>query len=373
MFLSVLMSMILCDVTSIRSDEVPIELSVKTFQTELSFGESYYLHAYAKNVSDTTIEFFADAFNTMPRGDIYFSLRHGKEVLQVYEEDKLLMYYAHYDSGPGCLPLRSGEMRNLYSIAIQMPPLEDLHHPFWSQIEKSLSESDQVLSLDTTFVYYGDYDSIDDEVARKKTRTITLSQKVILKQRTPKERELLENWYHATPEHLFPKTEAGRWESSGCKVPPKYKIIKESKSVIRVGDETFSPWDFIVLGNRYPGDPNAPETWQGWKELEESLTPSTMRDEIRLTRILIQYCDTEDDAVLKELKDWFDGMNEVQRTVMVLSLRNRYNDCRLKEQKLLPLFREVYKAVREYDVWMVPLTESEALRRQYYRDLGLIE
>ena len=47
-----------------------------------------------------------------------------------------------------------------------------------------------------------------------------------------------------------------------------------------------------------------------------------MRDKIRLTRISIQYCDTKDDDVLNELKEWFGGMDEVQRTVMAKSIRD---------------------------------------------------
>ncbi|MDD3469348.1 MAG: hypothetical protein PHE53_05130 [Thermoguttaceae bacterium] len=76
----------------------------------------------------------------------------------------------------------------------------------------------------------------------------------------------------------------------------------------------------------YPGNPNCPETWQGWKELEESLTPSTMRDEIRMTRIVIQYCDTEDSKVLDELTEWLQNMSEIQRVVMVQNVMNLPNN-----------------------------------------------
>ena len=86
--------------------------------------------------------------------------------------------------------------------------------------------------------------------------------------------------------------------------------------------------------NRYPGYPNAPETWQGWKELEDSLSPSTMRDEIRMARILIQYFDTEDDAVLEELKEWFANMNEVQRSILIKFTYNK---------------GKAYEAIKEYD------------------------
>ncbi len=119
-------------------------------------------------------------------------------------------------------------------------------------------------------------------------------------------------------------------------------------------------------GNRYPGPPNTPETWQGWKELEESITPSTMRDEIRLTRILIQYCDTKDEKVLDELKEWFVGMNEIQRTCMAKSICDRARGCYGTE--LLAPFRELYKAIREYDIAAKSESETEFLQK-----LGLIE
>jgi hypothetical protein len=114
--------------------------------------------------------------------------------------------------------------------------------------------------------------------------------------------------------------------------------------------------------------------------------PSTMRDEIRLMRILIQYCDTTNEAVLMELKEWFGGMNEVQRVCMARSLRELAQDSRHigsgylgrsnvsdpKEQYradfIFPMLCEIYKMVREYDV--EPITKDH---KAYLRDLGLIE
>ena len=113
-----------------------------------------------------------------------------------------------------------------------------------------------------------------------------------------------------------------------------------------------------------------------------------MRDEIRLTRIMIQYCDTKDGAVLKELKKWFDEMNEIQRTVMAKSLRDRAIACRgpvdavhpysavdpyttvasRGAEDLLNPFCDIYKTIHEYDV--VPLTPNW---EKYLTDLGLIE
>ena len=89
-----------------------------------------------------------------------------------------------------------------------------------------------------------------------------------------------------------------------------------------------------------------------WKELEKCFTPSTMLDEIRLTRILIQYCDTEETNVLTELKEWFSGMNEVQRAVMARNLLDFAWNSR--HTKLFEPYRKVYAMVKEYNIVVKP-------------------
>jgi hypothetical protein len=154
--------------------------------------------------------------------------------------------------------------------------------------------------------------------------------------------KLIEQWYHNTPKKIFPFVVEDKY---------LYKIRPpDRRDGIKILGH--SPWQFITLGNRYPSDPNAPETWQEWKQLEESITPSTMRDEIRLTRILIQYCDTKDEKVLEELKEWFDSMNEIQRTVMAKNIGDLAEKAHIsgRVDTLLPLFRDIYRAIRKYDI-----------------------
>jgi len=86
---------------------------------------------------------------------------------------------------------------------------------------------------------------------------------------------------------------------------------------------------------------------QGWQKLEESITPSTMRDEICLTRILIQYCDTGEVRVLRELRGWFAEINEVQRTVMAKNIRDLALNSR--STKLFESFQKIYDTIKEYD------------------------
>ena len=74
-----------------------------------------------------------------------------------------------------------------------------------------------------------------------------------------------------------------------------------------------------------------------------------MRDEIRLTRILIQYCDTKDEKVLDEQKEWFAGMNEIQRACMAKSLFDRARNSG-GTPNVFNSLREAYRIIREYDI-----------------------
>ncbi|MDD3470212.1 MAG: hypothetical protein PHE53_09585 [Thermoguttaceae bacterium] len=153
--------------------------------------------------------------------------------------------------------------------------------------------------------------------------------------RNPQEMELIRRWYENTPREMLPEYQLPlaiglRQDMSSYRTPSRLYFhrdytnskLSSGTNFIRIKEEKVEPRLLVGLGNHTPGDPNCPETWQGWKELEESLTPSTMRDEIRMTRIVIQYCDTEDSKVLDELTEWLQNMNAIQRVVMVQNVMN---------------------------------------------------
>ncbi|MBR4977031.1 MAG: hypothetical protein IKY61_08240, partial [Thermoguttaceae bacterium] len=75
---------------------------------------------------------------------------------------------------------------------------------------------------------------------------------------------------------------------------------------------------------RKPNRPNAPRALTGWRKLEAEFAPSTLRDEIALTRLQIEYYDAPDgeksDAAHKILVDWLQNRPEPQRDVMSATL-----------------------------------------------------
>ena len=81
-------------------------------------------------------------------------------------------------------------------------------------------------------------------------------------------------------------------------------------------EEKISPKTKMVILTH----PNNPTTVEGWRDLETSLVPSAMRDEVRLARLRLEYFATRDPdearKVKKEYDEWLASLPEVQRDVM---------------------------------------------------------
>ena len=232
-------------------------------------------------------------------------------------------------------PVPSGETRVCLAVPLQFPTPLGHHTPFWEKIRNDLENHPEGLAFDFGIDFPAPALPIDlgDTKISLGTRS-RLTGKVTIRSRNDDEMKVVEDWY-----------------------------LARMKDRVRA---TNYPWYYAYRGNDYPNIPNTPGAWQGWKELEESLSESTMRDEIRLTRILIQYCDTKDEQVLEELKEWFAGMNEVQRTCMAKSVLGRARGAYGTD--LLASFRDLYKAIREYDISAKTESETESLKK-----LGLLE
>lgn len=108
-------------------------------------------------------------------------------------------------------------------------------------------------------------------------------------------------------------------------------------------------------------------TWQAWKKCEDDLPQGTVRDEIRLSRIMFQYDETKDEDLLKELKEWFSKMNEVQSAVMAESVFYRAWYSNLSEKPCFEAYKEIYHAIREYDLRLKLKSKEDFLK-----DSGLI-
>jgi len=364
-----------------ESAKPTIELSLSIYPKEIAFGDTCYVLITVKNNSNKT------AHGTIP----VFALRNDTAMVQFDLTRAEKTWYGCFESS---CPLNSGhrmthphytvprgEIRVFLAVSLQFPPLEELYlDAFWQEVLTDMTNHPNGLDFEFGIDFP---EPLLSEMSGRERGAIffardRITDTVTIKLRNPEEMAMIEKWYQNTPQDHFPRIVGGKLNDDDPprRVPDLDPQRYSTKYIYKAPPRQTSGTDilginrwhvyFTNLGNRFPGDPNHPATWQGWQELEESLTPSTMRDEIRLTRILIQYCDTKDPKVLDELREWFAGMNEIQRTAMAKSLRDRTVNTRGTE--LFPVFLDIYHVIRQYDVTVMSQDELQRLQA-----LGLIE
>jgi len=343
---------------------------VVIYPEEVYFGDPVYIGIRLKNLSDKEVSYITSNYE---RKDFWLSLL-SESIPVPYHllREYLNAFFCSWDDPLPPHLFQPGESVLVFVACQELPALEDMNFPFWEEAKKRLESGESI--------------TVSIGMEQPNNRSVPpwpepnyeyVSQPFTIKPRPGSEMELVQNWLEGTPERLRPApydqlyVEGNYFEVYGTTdefeavtlthkpgFVSKERYLKINRNLgfyhasnehfIHVQGKDYFPYDFLRRGNRKPGDPVCPATWQGWKELEDSLSPSTMQDEIRLTRIIIQYCDTQDEKVLTELKEWFADMNELQRWSMIYSIWEREGLSRMKDA-LNPSFRDVYHAIREYD------------------------
>ena len=337
------------------------EFSVQCYPETIMPGDTLYVTVVAKNPFDEPI--YINDVHYLNKIRIY--LQDSEDQIQTHSGIKLQSPNAppppEIDISFNFAEINPDDSLVFITKAINAPPLEDLKEPFWEKHLNNLATGDEKFTLCVTFNAYS--------AKNREPILITLEVPIVMTQRPEREMAQIQKWYKTLVDFL--KSE--QFQKTGVLDHPSGmpKNITLTRNIFTQNAKA-SHWWFVRYFNLYPNTSDIPETWQEWKTLEDLLTHSTMRDEIRLTRILIQYCATNEDAVLAELKEWFDDMDEVQRTVLATELRHRAErsyDAKNGHKFLsVPQFREIYKTIREYD--KVPIPKDNEF---HLRDLGLIE
>ena len=371
--LLVTISMILylvCSAEAQQQADTPIskiDYEVIVYPEEIYFGDPVYIFVRLKNISAEVVARRLYREPEEESGPFWLSLFSNNISVPYHllwehvcpSRSSSRLVFPFYNLQPGESMLISDAYREL-------PALEDMNFLFWEEAKKRLSVGETIIA------YVGVEKSYRSSV-QQGPKYEYVSGSILVKPRPGDEMELLERWLEGTPERLRPVpfdqiVVEGNYfdavfdltdEFDAIPLTPKPGFVSKTRYLkvnrndcfnfasnehfIKVQGKDYFPYIFLRHGNRKPGDPVCPETWQGWKELEESLTPSTMRDEIRLTRMLIQYCDMNDKNVLDELKEWFANMNELQRMSMAKSFDQRGH------KDLESSFNEFYQVIREYD------------------------
>ena len=295
------------------------------YPTELAFGDVGYFATFERNVGDEAVSAYApfdfELAKYIDLGAITLTSPDVPGRCEIAPELATRRFFVKKIGFP-FRNLPPGVERRKVAVALEFPPLEDWNAPFWASVRDKLSRQDAVeLRLRVEFARSeGDYPFRVDEA---------FETPLVLKRRSQNELERLTRWFDATPERLFPER-FPNGDGAVVKAPSSKSspdLVSSGASDVEIGGKSYDPWLFVRSGFRKPSDPNAPTTLDGWRALEAKFAPTTLRDEITLTRLQLEYYNapegTESDAALQALVAWLEKRPEPQRVVLTESLRSK--------------------------------------------------
>ena len=299
-----------------RSDE-RLRYVVQVWPTEIYLGDPIYFSCFLENASNETIpQYPVSLFATIIHCNVASPFDDSNyEFLEERSGIPALM-----DRVIELRDFAPSERREGASRTFAFPPLEDSRSKFWARWD-NLPKEGVVCELGVQAKQLVQ----DADASKQHWAVCEKTFKIRVKPRPTNETALLRQWRDATSTNLFPVVDE-KWG----KIPRGGSLKSSGKSDIWVGWRRFDPWLFIRVGNRKPSDPNNPTTLDGWRKLEREFAPSATRDEIRLTRLQLEYYSAKkgekSDAAKKELVDWLAGLPEPQRVVLTSFLLSKEAD-----------------------------------------------
>lgn len=297
-------------------------------------GDAVYLILSLKNISQSRR--LAHINPVWSRSDT-----SGIAKLRVLDDDSVYTFYRErapyrsytvhvlkgYTPPPLLLP---GQTRQVLVERIELPPLEDQKSPFWMAIRQRLEtelfvacEMDVEARSNNEHSPYHFQTSIPIRIYRRAALMPVEESKAVpdietvRRQQGDKEMALLDHWLDTTPAYFLPvKDKYGRQmseEGDLAMFPPGANPSGDKKRM-----------EFSLLHTditRKPISPNAPEYPKDWWKLERQFSPSTVRDEIQLRRMVFErvYASNNQkrrDEIHRDLISWLMTLPYAQRTIM---------------------------------------------------------
>lgn len=303
-----------------------VELTSYAYPLQLHFGDTLYVQTFQKNVSNNPIELrsgdgvadlglFNDGFT--------FSVE-GEKVEGRYACIPEMNLGRDHDRLAGFTTRLPGEvLKNAYPL--ELPPLHAQRHPFWEQVRQNMTEEGLILTLSVK--------TWSPKRENNKSAIIFLTHKIRLKARPQKEQDMLEEWFSKSPENFLPPEPPlqydSRWwyDERHDKYKHNYFFDELKNHYVEIQGKKYSPRSFLRRGNFKPPPWSCIRYVSGWKTLEEALIPGTMRDEIRLTRMLIEYFEAPEkhrNERRKEIVAWLESRPGPQRMSMASGIGSLY-------------------------------------------------
>lgn len=316
------------------------------YPDEIYAGDSIYVVIKAKNFSDAPVKYGSHILHyTLSIADC--NVAECQQRLKAYQEN-VNAYYDDIKSNKLILILTPTRMVSIgipFKIEahsdvvedkrrLEIPYLNQWKSPSWRRTLQTLDSQGTTVNLLLFIREYYELALIP----------------IKIKPRPEREMQLLDKWHaemSKQEDFLFvPKDK--EWEPSADKNISYITIHGTSFFPSRVPIAYFNGHD----GFYKPSSSNAPKTIQGWRDLESSLVPSTMRDEIRMTRLLLEYYDAygeKQDKKLEEIKSWLESLPAAQSSILV-----RYYDA----PKDSPLYESAQKIKPVIEKFTIPSKKS---------------
>ncbi len=308
----------------------PLRLMVDYYPKEIQWGDTIYLRFTLKNISHDTLRFVPAHFlyglpDCVPI-TVAISDENAKYPLRSLSRDRVDVWPVQ----PPCIPMTPNEERIMYMVSYSVPLLEDTLDPFWS----NLQNTDEKIPLHLDVSVFLTRATPPGITCYDFHRTFPL-----LFQKTSERVSFMEESLLYIPIDEYPEihTLTDKWPSKAF-----LRRTQQKKSFIFNEEIPFIPFEYLIFGREH-----LTSISHGKMDNERRFSGSTLGDEIRMTRIVIQYLDTEESKVLDELTEWLQTMNEIQRIVMVQNVMNL--EGRLsQDEKTIALMNKLIETIQPF-------------------------
>lgn len=244
------------------------------------------------------------------------------------KESRPLDLPAEITEKPNCF-LRPDQSYKPRPLAIEFPPLEDWNEPFWQELREKMRPEGIVCDVS---IYFYRHDFKFSVLVKPHSSSA-----------------LLENWFESTSDEFYPK------KSMFYRRKITWETFLDDRSLelcpVMIKNNPYPPYLFMRYGYRKPGVPNLPKTLDEWKQLEKSLSPCALRDEVTFAIKQIEYYSAENDEVQKEklnsLVAWVKALPAPQRSVYIDMILERF-------ERKFPAAINIQEDLRELAVKLAP-------------------
>ena len=301
------------DMATVESNRDRSEISISVVKEEMVYhpqtfyvGDYFYAGSFLQNLGNEAIR----NFPLFPVQPSQTDITVDKKTKLFLSTDSIEVKYEYIGEGIIVRDILYGIKRETFNpgdilwnslIIAEFPPLDDLKHPFWVKFLEDIPIEGRKCRV--TLLYPSGAESHCD---------------IVILPRPNREMQILEEWYANTPNHLFPVVH----EQRHMKLFSPELRGREDCIFILDGVRYYQ-YAFLRPGNRKPAIPNLPKSMIEWKALENSFTQSTMRDEITLSKLYMEYITAEkekEETAISKLVEWLNSLPRIQRIIMVHNL-----------------------------------------------------